>query len=245
MARGTRRMVEISVIIPTTLPKDADVVSASRLARHDFDDYEVLIQRAGSAAHARNVGIENARGEKLVFLDDDSIPCDGYLRVASVALDAYPAVAGRVFQPDDAPFRDLDLPWYDQGERSKPTDMLPGCNMAIRKDVLDDVGGFDAETFGWGHEESELAERIARSYRIQYVPELVVEHTYVESFRHFLRKSYLLGRADVQWWRLDGKSLPWLVRQWFNTPIRGKTRLETARRVAQRVGWLAEIVGGR
>ncbi|WP_160132932.1 glycosyltransferase family 2 protein [Halococcus salsus] len=238
-------MVEISVIVPTTLPDDADVLSAARLASDDFEDYEVLIQREGGAAHARNVGIERARGDKLVFLDDDSIPCAGYLRVASVALDAYPAVAGRVFQPDDAPFADLDLPWYDQGDESKPTDMLPGCNMAIRREVLDEVGGFDAETFGWGHEESELAERIAEAYTIQYVPELVVEHTYVESFRHFLRKSYLLGRADVQWWRLDGKSRYWLVRQWFNTPIRGESRLETARRVAQRAGWFAEILDGR
>jgi GT2 family glycosyltransferase len=238
-------MVEVSVIIPTTLAHDADIEPVSRLAREEFDDYEVIVRREEGAAHARNVGIEQARGEKLVFLDDDSVPCRGYLRTASVALDAYPAVAGRVLQPTDAPFRDLELPWYDQGPESQPTDLLPGCNMAIRREVIDSVGGFDEETFGWGHEESELAERISREYDIQYVPELLVEHTYVESFSDFVRKSYLLGRADVQWWRLEGKSFGWLVKQSLNSPIRGETRLETVRRMAQRVGWVVETVAER
>jgi GT2 family glycosyltransferase len=238
-------MVEVSVIIPTTLPEGATIEPVERLARDSFDEYEVLVRREEGAAHARNVGIEQARGEKLIFLDDDSIPCEGYLRTASVALDAYPAVAGRVRQPADARFADLELPWYDQGAATKPTDMLPGCNMAIRQEVLDAVGGFDEETFGWGHEESELAERIAQHYEIQYVPELLVEHTYVESLPDYVEKSYLLGRADVRWWRLDGKSLRWLVRQSLNSSIRGETRLETVRRIAQRVGWLAEIAAGR
>ena len=238
-------MIEVSVIVPTTLPPGATIAPVERLAHEEFDDYEVIVRRDEGAAHARNVGIERASGEKLVFLDDDSIPCEGFLRTASVALDAYPAVAGRVVQPADAPFRDLELPWYDQGDETKPTDLLPGCNMAIRREVLEAVGGFDEETFGWGHEESELAERISREYTIQYVPELVVEHTYVESFRDFLGKSYLLGRADVRWWRLDGKSDRWLVRQSLNTPLHGDTRHETVRRVAQRVGWAIEIVAGR
>ena len=238
-------MVEVSVIVPTTLSDEADIEPVSRLARDEFEEYETIVRRDEGAAHARNVGIERARGEKLVFLDDDSIPCRGYLRTASVALDAYPAVAGRVLQPEDAPFQSLELPWYDQGEETKPTDMLPGCNMAIRREAIESVGGFDEETFGWGHEESELAERISREYDIQYVPELAVEHTYVESFPDFVRKSYLLGRADVQWWRLEGKSLGWLVRQSLNSPIRGETRVETVRRLAQRVGWVAETVAGR
>jgi|AntDeeMetagen134_2_1112570.scaffolds.fasta_scaffold02245_4 GT2 family glycosyltransferase len=238
-------MVEVSVIVPTILPPGATIEPVERLARDGFDDYEVIVRRDDGAAHARNVGIERAAGEKLVFLDDDSVPCEGFLRAASVALDAYPAVAGRVIQPADAPYRDLELPWYDQGEETKPTDLLPGCNMAIRREVLDTVGGFDEEAFGWGHEESELAERIAHEYAIQYVPELAVEHTYVESFRDFLEKSYLLGRADVRWWRLDGKSDRWLVRQTLNTSIREDSRLGTARRVAQRVGWIAETVAGR
>lgn len=238
-------MVAVSVVVPTTLPEGATIAPVERLARDSFDDYEVLVRREEGAAHARNVAIEHARGEKLVFLDDDSIPCPGFLRTASVALDVYPAVAGRVRQPADAPFADLELPWYDQGEETKPTDMLPGCNMAIRKEVLDSVGGFDEEHFDWGHEESELAERIGREYRMQYVPELLVEHTYVESFRDYVEKSYLLGRADVRWWRLDGKSLGWLVRQSLNSPIRGDSRLETVRRIAQRAGWVVEIAAGQ
>ena len=238
-------MVEVSVIVPTTLASDVDVKPLAVLDSGPFDDYEVIVRRDDGAAHARNVGIEEATGEKLVFLDDDSIPKGEFLRRASEALDEHPAVAGRVVQPPDAPFRNLELPWYDQGESEKRTELLPGCNMAIRRGVVEEVGGFDEETFGWGHEESELAERISREYYIQYVPDLVVEHTYVESLPDYVRKSYLLGRADVRWWRLDGKSTRWLVRQSLNSRIRGGTRLETVRRIAQRVGWVVETIAGR
>ena len=238
-------MVEVSVIVPTTLATDEAVEPLGALARGSFEEYEVIVRRDDGAAHARNVGIARASGEKLVFLDDDSVPHGEYLERASAALDEHPAVAGRVLQPPDAPFRGLELPWYDQGDEQKRTDLLPGCNMAIRREVIEEVGGFDEETFGWGHEESELAERISRRYYIQYVPDLVVEHTYVESFSDFVRKSYLLGRADVRWWRLEGKSLRWLIRQSLNSRLRGETRLETVRRLAQRVGWVVETIAGR
>lgn len=238
-------MVEVSVIVPTTLPPSTDVEPVAHLTREAFDDYEIIVRRDEGAAHARNVGIEQANGEKLVFLDDDSLPQGEYIERASEALDVHPAVAGRVVQPPDAPFRNLELPWYDQGREEKRTDLLPGCNMAIRREVIESVGGFDEETFGWGHEESELAARIAEEYYIQYVPDLVVEHTYVESLPDFVRKSYLLGRADVRWWRLEGKSTWWLVRQSLNSRMRGGTRLETLRRIAQRVGWVVETVAGR
>lgn len=201
--------VELSIVVPTLAGPDSDIEVLSALDDCDFKGYEVLLSRAKGASHARNVGIEKASSEKIVFLDDDSKPQGNYLAAASRALDEHDAVTGLVVQPEDAPFRDKDLPWYDQGDEVKQTSLVVGCNMAVRRDVLLNVGGFD-ERFHHGHEETELAARINEKYDIYYHPEMVVEHPFASSTWGYWKKSFRHGRADAQLWELRDE--PWRSR---------------------------------
>ena len=196
-------MVELSIIIPT-IEEDDELVVLPYLQRCDYDDYEVIIRRDPGAAKARNEGIKRAKADKLVFLDDDSMPHDGYLKAVSEALDEHGAVVGRVLQPPDSPFKDKEIPWYDQGDEVKPTTLVPGCNMAMKREVLEHVGGFN-EIFDHGHEETELAERITKDYDIYYHPEMVVSHYFAASVFEYWQKSYRHGKADVRQWELEGK----------------------------------------
>jgi GT2 family glycosyltransferase len=208
-------MVELSVVIPTIAEDEEEITAVRYLRQCGHDDYEVIIRRDTGASKARNEGIKQANADKIVFLDDDSMPREGYLDAASEALDAHKAVAGRVFQPDDSPFKykDLDwpdgfildyrdLPWYDQGEMQKPTKWLPGCNMAMRKSLLEEVGGFD-ERLHHGHEETVLADRIRRDHTIYYHPEMVVDHSFADSILEYWKKSYRHGKADVHRWNIN------------------------------------------
>ncbi|WP_336359693.1 glycosyltransferase family 2 protein [Haladaptatus sp. ZSTT2] len=198
-------MVELSIIIPTLLaPEDIPCVQA--LEKQDFTDYEVVVRGDKGASRARNEAITRAKADKLVFLDDDSIPRPGYLDAVSAALDRHPVVAGRVFQPADAPITHKRLPWYDQGDEEKPTDLIVGCNMAMRREVIDAVGGFN-EIFHHGHEETELGRRISEQFQIYYVPGMVVEHYFATSVRQYWEKSYRHGKADADWWELDSVPL--------------------------------------
>lgn len=196
-------MPELSVVIPTTIEDDEDVPAVDYLRRCSYDDYELVIRRDEGASQARNAGIREATSDKLVFLDDDSMPRDGHLRAAAAALSDHDAVAGRVFQPPDAPFADKDLPWYDQGDEPKRTNLLPGCNMAMRKSLLERVGTFN-ESLPWGHEETDLALRICEETYIYYEPSMVVDHYFAESVWAYWKKSHRHGIADVQWWRVNG-----------------------------------------
>ncbi|MDS0300289.1 glycosyltransferase [Halogeometricum sp. S1BR25-6] len=207
-------MVELSVVIPTIIENEEDIEAVQYLCRGSYDDYEVIVRRDTGASKARNEGIKRANADKIVFLDDDSMPREGYLEAASKALDEHDAVAGRVFQPDDSPFKykDLpwpdefpfkykDMPWYDQGDEPKETEWLPGCNMAMTKELLEDVGGFD-ERIHHGHEETELAERICRDHSIHYHPEMVVDHSFADSVFEYWKKSHRHGKADVRRWEI-------------------------------------------
>lgn len=194
--------VELSVIIPTIEERDEDVICLDYLARQDFESYEVIVRRDEGAARARNEGVKRATADKLVFLDDDSMPRDGFLNVVNRALDDHPAVVGKVLQPDDAPITHLRLPWYDQGDEPKRTQHVPGCNMAIRRRLFEDIGGFN-ETFYHGHEEYELGKRLTEASNVQYIPEMVVEHYFAESLTQYWLKMYRHGKADIDLWDVE------------------------------------------
>jgi len=215
---------EISVIVCTLAPRD-QLDCLAVLEAQPFDDYEVVLRDDPGLSEARNAGIEAARADKLVFLDDDSIPGEDFLAAASEALEENPVVAGRVLHPGAgvvSQFRG----GYDRGEERhyvEPVEGsfrrgatgLTGCNMAFRREVFETVGGFD-ERFEWGHEETDLARRaVAAGYRVLYDPDMVVSHWYADSVRGYWKKMAHFGPADLIY-----------DRKW-NTPLRERV-VETA-----------------
>jgi len=196
-------MVEVSVIVPTLKERD-EIACIPCFERDEFTDYEVVVRDDEGASRARNKAIEEADAEKLVFLDDDSYPMRGYLREASAVLDEEAAVAGRIIHPYDDIF-DKFTHYYDHGDEPRYVDNLVGCNMALRREVFETVGGFD-EDFSWGHEESELAYRVAKAYDIYYEPDLQVRHCYAESVLGLWKKHYDLETQRSTYW--DKKNLP-------------------------------------
>lgn len=237
-------MVELSVVIPTMIERDRDVPAIQCLEACQYHDYEVIIRRDDGASQARNEGIRRASADKIVFLDDDSMPRDGYLLEASRALSDHPAVSGRVVQPEDAPFKDKEIPWYDQGDVPKRTELLAGCNMAMRRELLDEIGYFN-EKLPYGHEETELAARICREHYIHYNPEMVVVHYFAESIFEYWQKSYRHGKMEVRLWQIQDK--PWHERLLLSVPVkipRGEGEIELIARMAERIGRVNGLLTG-
>lgn len=150
-------------------------------------------ERLGQS-HARNAGAKAARGEILVFTDDDVVVREGWVDALVRGFDdpAVGAVGGRIL-PDweepppawlDGPHAQL-LTLIDHGAEARDfaEGELPlGANMAVRADVaraFDPL--FDPRLGHRGrrrlaHEEYHLMSRIRLEHRLAYRPDAVVLH---------------------------------------------------------------------
>lgn len=164
--------------------------------------------------HARNRGIHEARGDVVVFGDDDIIADRGWLEALLAVFDGdlgVGVVGGRVVPRWDAPppewiydygdekthmvFAYLD---YGPVQRVLTHELLFGCNFAMRRELCFRVGGSFPDTFprelrrfsGTG-ESAMIGRARTLGARVVYEPRALVEH-HADSSRATL--SYFIER---------------------------------------------------
>jgi GT2 family glycosyltransferase len=179
---------------------DADPEHSAKSVTEEFPDANVrYISSRPSVTLQRNVGIDAAEGDVLVFLDDD-VDVDPRLfrRLAEVYED--PSVigaTGRVVEPRpgrlvspssslrrllggsdrDGTFTRFGYPRYilDAG-RERDVEHMFGCFMSARREAADAVR-FDENLPGYAlAEDEDFSYRLSRLGRIRYLPDVVVNH---------------------------------------------------------------------
>lgn len=157
-------------------------------------------------AEKRNRGISEAKGEVVAFIDDDAYPDSHWLEYA-VKYFSEPDI-GAVGGPGVTPPGDRSLARiggrvydnilvsgnyryrYKAGGVRKDVDDYPSCNLFVRKDLLDRIGGY--RTDFWPGEDTLLCKDIVDNWkRIVYDPWVVVYHHRRPLFLPHLRQ---LGR---------------------------------------------------
>lgn len=236
----------ISVIVPTCNRVSLALECVRSILDNDYTDFELIVvdqpsddtletelcrrfphesrlhyvcieQRAASAA--RNAGIRRARGEILVFADDDVEVAPGWLRAyveTFAALEPQAAmVMGRLDPRWMAPRptwlgkeREYLLGIYAKGDTMAPipeSDLPISANLAFSRRIADEVGVFD-ERLGYsysrrysmiGGEDSLLGLRVKKAgYPIYYQPAAQAWHKIGKNKltrRYFLRRHYWEG----------------------------------------------------
>jgi hypothetical protein len=136
--------------------------------------------------NARNAGLVAASGEILAFTDDDCYPAPDFLSCVWSAFQdpSLGYVTGRILlhDPADLPVatNDSTTPITICGKSFINPGGVQGANMAFRRAVLGEIGGFDP-LFGAGSlfpaEDLDAAGRAsAIGWKGQYRPEIIVRH---------------------------------------------------------------------
>ena len=125
---------------------------------------EVVAGRGAGPAAARNLGWRRASAEWVAFLDDDVVPSPTWL--ADLARDLEPlgpevaASQGRVRVPMPSGRRPTD---WERNVRGLETARWATADMAYRRSVLDEVGGFDERFPRAYREDADLGLRVVRA----------------------------------------------------------------------------------
>lgn len=161
------------------------------------DRIKTLLQAEPNLSRARNDGIARAGGAVVAFLDDDAVPEPTWAGRVAQAFAGSPdlvAVTGPVLGRNgislqwgpvavDRQGRDIALADPDTPLPPKTVLKLHGTNMALRREVLIALGGFDA-AFRYYLEDTDLALRLADAgHRARWLPDAQVHHAFAASVR--------------------------------------------------------------
>jgi GT2 family glycosyltransferase len=198
----------------------------SGVAQLEYPDYEVIVVSDGSTdasaeiarrygvrlaetanqglACARNLGLSLAQGELIAYLDDDARPDPHWLTY----------LADHFQTQDDAGVGGPNVPVAEDGAVAHgvanapggPTHVLlddrhaehiPGCNMAFRRQALEEVGGFDPRFHAAGDDVDLCWRVLDRGWTLGFCPGAVVWHHRRDTVRGYVRQQHGYGRAEA------------------------------------------------
>lgn len=193
------------VIIDQTL--DHEPSTLNQLKRYQIEEEITWIRlEQPSITHAMNVGLQRAKGEIVLFLDDDIIPHENLIEAHLKAhKSGHVIVAGQVLQPGELPLppSDTTVPFRFNSNRQEFITEFIGCNFSVNRDLALSLGGFDENFVQVAYRyEAEFADRaLAGGGRIWFEPSASVRHLRTErggtrSYGHHLttiRPSHAVG----------------------------------------------------
>jgi GT2 family glycosyltransferase len=175
-------------------PKFEIIVGVDRKIKVSFKDKRIRVLKTGlrrtGPAEKRDIGIVNAKGDYVAFLDDDSYPKHDWLNKSLEVLKSkdVSAVCGPGLTPPSDNFLQKVTggilsskfgsgPYYYRFTKAKPrfVDDYPAYNMIISKNVLKKVGGFGTKYYG-GEDTALCLKLINAGEKIYYHPDIVVYH---------------------------------------------------------------------
>ncbi len=239
----------ISIIIPAYNSEETIEKLLISIRKSTFSDYEIIIvddhssdntakvsqkysdtvitlkDRSGPA-RARNIGAEKAKGDILLFLDADVIGDINKLEYVSRRFQENPEMKAMVGIYSKKPANDGFFPrykaleaysWFQGG--IKFLEAFDTHSAAIRREVFDELGGFDTIYKDALVEDFEFGYRVSERYPIYLDTNLQVDH----HFPYFLDNAKRYYQRSFYWVKL------FLKRKKFDkavgTPKEGINRL--------------------
>jgi glycosyltransferase involved in cell wall biosynthesis len=176
--------------------KVATEISAGR------GDVVLLRTEHRGASHARNAGVEKARGEIVFFAESDCVYDETYLQKAVESLDSQPEAGAVCLTGAPLITRStlatecIDIENKVQHQLLNEGKIKPFYAWVYRRDVLTKLGGFDERLFQG--EDKDLFRRLEKAnYAVAWVPGVNWRHIRNQTTSGLARKWFARGRTRI------------------------------------------------
>jgi GT2 family glycosyltransferase len=206
-------ITETIVVDNASTDGTADAVASA------FPEVQLIRQKRNTGACAKNAGLAEARGEFIVFLDDDSYPTVASIRQMADYFFADPKLGAAVFN--------VTLPDGTRESSAYPSVVI-GCGTGFRRRALSEVGGLPKDFFMQA-EEYDLSLRLLNAnWTIRRFDNLHVRHLKTPTARIPTRTTRLDVRNNLlvvtrnfpRHWVLPF-AIDWTRRYWWMASARG------------------------
>lgn len=167
-------------------------------------EFRLLQVPNGGLSRARNIGMREATGEIVAYIDDDAYPDQHWLQYLahSFMTTSHAGIGG----PNLPVLSDNYAAYCVAHSPGGPNHVLidddlaehiPGCNMAYRRAALIEVNGFD-EQFRIAGDDVDLCWRLQEAGQtLGFNPAAMVWHHRRDSIRGYLKQQHNYGRAEA------------------------------------------------
>jgi glycosyltransferase involved in cell wall biosynthesis len=225
-------MLELLSSLQAQTFRDFEILLILEKSQELYDKLQAFVQEKGYAntrlffnsgpgglSYARNIGVKNARGEILSFIDDDALASPTWLQEIVRTFSEDTNAVG-LTGPIIPRWQSADLQWmpeefywiyscmYPKWQKYGKVRNAWGTNMSFRREAFVQAGGFSenlgikgSDGKGWnapGAEDTDFSVRVthATGKYIIYNPEIKIEHKvylYRNSWRFIARRSVFEG----------------------------------------------------
>lgn len=213
--------VEVIVVDNASTDDTASSVQSFTLGNATL---QYLFEPKTGQSNARNAGLAHARGEFILFTDDDVLHSEDWLEqmLSPLLHDGCDAVTGQItlashlMRPWMTPMHKWFLASSHDAQPHNGSCELIGASMGFRRSVLKRVSAFDPElgpgTLGFGDDTLFGWQLTEAGFRIDYAPKARADH-HLDSSR--LRRAQWLDAA-----RKRGRTEAYLRYHWEHADIR-------------------------
>ncbi len=191
----------IEIIVVDNCSTDGSI----EMIKKDFPEVKLIVMPDSSygACECYNIGFANTNGKYIIILDNDVVLENNWIKsavdkfendkkigiLASKILNYYTHEVSNWHHPLDKKFAEMEF---------ESTTFI-GCAAAIRKKIIDEIGGYPKEFFIYANEQDLAVRVLDLGYRITYYPKLVSYHKIPPSHtsRETKRKFFYTLRNDL------------------------------------------------
>ena len=199
--------------------------AAEELSSSCFPHYKIIdVGFNYGCSGARNIGARTARGDLIIFVDDDGFVDEGAIENLIDVIKEHNAVMvrGRVVPKSQT---GVSAKHYDLGDAIISAAPTAECLLICRRDEYIKHGGFDILLAG--HEGWALCSKMYRLHgpdAFLYAPQAIIRHDYADNAKHAVEKTTKFQANDI--YLAQYYPLVISLRLSFKTPeVAGATRI--------------------